>query len=83
MAEVKSAKVDDNHYANFRFRFDESLQTDAAEPVTDDEGNKIKVDQQARSLQQQLGGWVYRIPGFKYEVLTATLDDYTRKVSTD
>lgn len=83
VAEVKSAKVDDNHYANFRFRFDESLQTDAAKPVTDDEDNKIKVDQQARNLQQQLGGWVYRIPGFKYEVLTATLDDYTRKVSTD
>lgn len=80
---VKSTKVEDDHFANFEVRYDESLRMDFASTVTDSEGNKIDVARQAESLQQQLGDWVYRIPGFKYDVLTATLDDYTRQVKTD
>lgn len=80
---VKSTEIDGDHYANFQVRHDESLRMDFASTVTDSEGNKIEVAKQAEALQRRLSNWVYQIPGFKYDVLSATLDDYTRRVKTD
>lgn len=83
VADVRSSKRDDRYFANFRFSFDASGQMDAASTVTNEAGEQISVQEQAQQLQRQLSGWVYQIPSFKYEVLTATLDDYTRQVSDD
>jgi len=79
--DIRSTRNDDRHYANFRFRYDADMENAAAKPVTGDAGERIAIGAEAQELQERLGNWVYQIPGFKFEVLTATLDDYTRKVS--
>jgi len=81
IAEVRSARVDDKAYANFRFRFDPEHASESTSPVTGEDDQPLSVKDQAERLQRELGDWVYQIPGFKFEVLTATLADYTRRVS--
>lgn len=80
--DVRSTRKDDRHYANFRFLYDADMENASAQPVTDGAGERIAVEAEAQELQERLGNWVYQIPGFKFDVLTATLDDYTRQVST-
>lgn len=79
--DIRSTRKDDRYYANFRFSFDADMENKATKPVAGDAGERIAVEAEAQELQERLGSWVYQIPAFKFEVLTATLDDYTRKVS--
>ena len=80
IADVRSTSRDDTHFANFSFRHDDSMPEEATQTFTNEDGEKVAVREQVQKLQQRLGGWVYLIPSFKHDVLTATLDDYTRQV---
>lgn len=86
VVDVRSSQLDNRYYANFHFRYDVLNQTDIAQPPRlppgEKPGDDTSTQEQSRDLQQRLGNWVYQIPQFKYELLTATLDDYTRKIET-
>ncbi|MCS3903425.1 hypothetical protein J2T55_001446 [Methylohalomonas lacus] len=88
VVKVRSRSIEDRHYANFRFSYDanaaEASDDDALDQLVQAEGEAslaeqpLSVEAEARDLDQRLSGWVYQIPSFKYDVLTAVLDDYTR-----
>lgn len=94
VAKVRSVQLDDRHYANFRFSYDaeateatdrnslDQLASESAAESLEEESptQPLSVEAEAHDLQQRLSDWVYQIPDFKYDVFSATLDDYTRVV---
>lgn len=87
VATVRSLQQGDQQYASFQFSHDagaaqhdnalDSMNTSG----TDEQGTPAKpqsVATEVHDLQQQLSGWVYEIPEYQYDVLAATLDEYTR-----
>lgn len=95
VANVRSMQLDDRRYANFQFSYDaettdsidrnslDQLATESATEALEKESpaQPLSVEAEAHDLQQRLSGWVYQVPGFKYDVFSATLDDYTRVVN--
>lgn len=83
---IHSTQLDDRYYANFEFSYDASAATEApsaeAQPVPADDDAitpvPVPTEDRMTDLQNRLGNWVYQIPEFKYKLLTAALDDYTR-----
>lgn len=83
--DVRSSRLDDRHYANFQFRFDVISHRNIGQPLmlpeTDTSGKQASPQEQAQELQARLGNWVYQIPGYQFDNLTATLEDYTREIA--
>lgn len=86
---VNAATIDDRHYAHFEFSYDEASAVDTsdtyAETGTDDGGDGgpelLSVELEAADLNNRHSEWVYQIPGFKYEILSQTMENLTREVT--
>lgn len=86
---VNATTIDDRHYAHFEFRYDESAVTDtstgfAEDGIGDGESGgpeRLPVELETAELSGQHDEWVYQIPGFKYEILSQTIENLTREVS--
>ncbi len=78
---VKSTIIDDVSYANFKFDYDPEQATEKSTSSTDESleadtsSSVIDFAEQVAMLNKKLSGWVYIIPGFKYEILAKRMDD--------
>lgn len=75
---ISSATLDEGNYSSFRFSVDESKTTAEASTESEDSTNADDPLSAATSLNEQLSGWAYAIPDFKFELFTRTLDSLTK-----
>ena len=86
VASIAAAQVADAPMATLAFSFDAAAaaptETAAQAETTAAEGT-ADVAAEAKTLNEATGGWVFRIPQFKFELLTRTHNDLTRAAGGD
>lgn len=83
---ISNAVLEDKSYASFSFSSREVEVADEPEDVAAGEGDtdeKPSVADEAGKLNQQMSGWAYAIPDYKFELFTRALADLVREKQAD
>ena len=81
VASIKSAKIEDQTWAEFSFKF--IGKEEPVKPTEDDQNQMPSVKQQAEMLNAKTEGWVYALPKFKAKMLTRSLDKLINESSDE
>lgn len=84
-AVITSTSVGDKDYARFSFQYDAPAKTEPKKAAGKDKGKTSKkktmdVAKEVADLSAKTTGWVYQIPGYKYDTFTRKLDDLVKNI---
>ncbi len=83
IVKITSARLEEGNYSNFQFSVATNETTVETAEEDEDMTNADDPLAAATSLNEQLSGWAYAIPDFKFEIFSRSLDSLTKAVEAE